>query len=133
LRELLHIYLCEIQHEESWFGRMLKFEKLDFFLSFEQRHSVENVIRFRIDDLIYLGGLLLVNIFFSIYNYLVLQSADVSFQPLLTGFQIYNVMMFVGSAIWIMLPHWYTKIVLIGIYVVMPALIVLVFMNVRNE
>jgi hypothetical protein len=112
---------------------MLKFEKLDFFLSFEQRHSVENVIRFRIDDLIYLGGLLLVNIFFSIYNYLVLQSADVSFQPLLTGFQIYNVMMFVGSAIWIMLPHWYTKIVLIGIYVVMPALIVLVFMNVRNE
>ena len=57
----------------------------------------------------------------------------VQLQPIVTGFQLYNIMMFVGSVVWLMLPHWYTKVGLIGLYVGMPALIALVFMNVHIE
>lgn len=91
---------------------------------------MEGLLRFRIDDLIFLAVLLALNVFFSTYNSLLLAGAPAILQPLVTSFQLYNVMMFVGSTLWIMLPHWYTKLGLLGLYVLVPALIVLVFMNV---
>lgn len=129
-REIGHIFLLEVEHEESWLGRTLKFEKLDYFVRFEQQHSVEGLLRLRIDDLIFLGLLLSLNVFFAVYNALLLQAAPIILQPLITGFQLYNVMMWMGSVVWILLPHWYTKVGLIGLYVGMPVLIALVFNNV---
>lgn len=34
LQDLLQIYFCELEHEESCFGRLMKFEKLDWFTNF---------------------------------------------------------------------------------------------------
>lgn len=91
---------------------------------------MSGVFRLRFDDIIYLILLLLVNVFFCIYNNFMIKDHVNPLQILSSAFIQYNVMMWVGSAVWILFPHWYKFIALFGLYVLMPLLIVLVFMNV---
>jgi hypothetical protein len=85
-------------------------------------------MRLRIDDIIYLSLLLVANIAFSAYSHSTLYSS-VYFQPLVDSFKQYNIMMWIGSALWLIFPHWYCIMALTGIYVVMPALICVVMLG----
>lgn len=97
---------------------MLRFEKSELFLNFEQSYSVPNIINLRLDDFIYY---LLLALLETIFGVLPIDSNNLLVTPYRQSLALFFLVTFAAT----ISPHWFRWLTLFGFCVGYPGFIYL--------
>ena len=122
-RELVQVYRRLLDLEESCWSTLFRFEKTAPFVAFDRRFSVPGTLSIRLDDLIYVGMLLVLEVIFGVLPLDGQYSMTPAYRQSLALF-------FLTSLVVLVSPHWFRWVSLAFFCLCYPALIYLSFKGV---